>query len=78
LEDEFKEKGHIKAYKGIIKSQILRELSLELKFFSGHDVTEIFDEEKKGKKPKAYDLELLEDLGNKVYMTILQSNKENF
>lgn len=40
-------------------------------------MTEIF-EEKKGKKPKAYDLEHLEDLGNRVFMTILPTNPEVF
>lgn len=77
LAEEFKTKGNIKAYKGIIKSSILRDQTLELWFFAGHDISDIF-EEKKGKKPWANDLEYLEELGNRVLMTILPTNKELF
>lgn len=48
-----------------------------MRFYAGHDISDIF-EEKKGKKPKANDLEFLEELGNKVQMTILPNNKEVF
>jgi len=65
LAEEFKQKGDIKSFKGIIKSSLLRDQTLELRFFAGHDISDIF-EEKKGKKPRATDLEFLEDLGTKV------------
>ena len=58
---EYKESGNLDAYKNKITSDRLKEWLIRFKFLDGKDVSELFDE-KKGKKLKQHDLEVLENL----------------
>ena len=77
LEHEFEKSGNLDKYKNKIATEKLKEKLVRFKFLAGKDVTQLF-EDKKGKKLKQYDLEVLESLGNEVHIDILSTNKDVF